>query len=199
MPSQSTRRPASFFASWIAIDPTPPAAPISSTVLPRSAPEREMPSRSNKPFPRGQRGERQRGRGGEAQLARLVTDDALVDDVVFAVRTGLVDAARVVDLVARLEQLHARADFADDAGRIPAENPRQLRVRIGPGADLVVHGIDGDRFDLDQQLASPTVPASALRGRRATPDRRSGGCGRVQLPSSEYDSRQDRQERQEEF
>ena len=38
---------ATFFASWMPIDPTPPAPPTISTDLPSSAPSGETPRRSN--------------------------------------------------------------------------------------------------------------------------------------------------------
>jgi hypothetical protein len=82
-----------------------------------------------------------------------MTNDALVDDVVFAVRAGLVDAARVIDRRARLEQLSGGTDFANDSGDVPPKYPRHRCVRIGSGADLVVDGVDRDCSDFDQQLA----------------------------------------------
>jgi len=42
-----TRRRARRLASWMAIEPTPPAPPMISTLLPPSAPVFETPSRSN--------------------------------------------------------------------------------------------------------------------------------------------------------
>jgi hypothetical protein len=83
-----------------------------------------------------------------------VADDALVDDVVLAVRAGLGDAAGVIDFVSRFEQLRRGADFPNDAGNIPTEDARQLRIRVRPRAHLVIDRIDGDRFDFHQQLAA---------------------------------------------
>jgi hypothetical protein len=81
-------------------------------------------------LPRGDGGQRQGGGGGEVEGPRLGPDDALVDEVVLAVAAGAGDAAGVVDLVAGAEQGDVGADGLDDAGDVPAEDPRaRLDVR----------------------------------------------------------------------
>ena len=103
------------------IEPTPPAPPTISSDLP-SPPPRGIAEAVEQHFPCGDRGERQRGRRREVERLRLAPDDALVDQMEFAVGAGPDDRARVPDLVARLEQRHVRPDRRDDAGRVVAEN-----------------------------------------------------------------------------
>jgi hypothetical protein len=75
-------------------------------------------------FPRGDRGERNRGRLREVQRLGLLGDDPLVDELQLAVRAGPRDVAGVVDLVAGLEERDLRADRGDRARGVVAEHAR---------------------------------------------------------------------------
>ena len=100
-------------------------------------------------FPRGKRGQRQRGGLGKIERARFAGNDALVHRLHLGIRAGAVNHAGVIDFVADLKMLYAAADGFDHARRVPAQNavlPLGGRMR---GADFHVGGIDrhGTHFD----------------------------------------------------
>ena len=124
-------------ASWIARWPTPPAPPLSEQRL--AAAQAERLER----LVGGQPGERQRSGLLERQLARHVREEALGHGRVLGVGAVLeVVAAEVaVDGVAGLEPRDRRTDLLHDAGRVPAEDDREVvRELVGQRAvaDLVV-------------------------------------------------------------
>ena len=97
--------------------------------------------------------ERQGGGRSEIEAGRHVADDALVDQLKFAVAAGTVDGARVPDFISYLEQGDVGADGRDDASRIPAQHFRLAFFRRAVLAHLGVDGIDGNGLDGDEQVA----------------------------------------------
>ena len=88
----------------------------------------------------------------ESELG-LVSGEALIDEMEFAVGAGAEDGSGVEDFVAGLEEGDLGADGLDDAGAIEAEN---LGLRFGSldaHADFDVDGIDGDGADGDEEIA----------------------------------------------
>ncbi|MNS96930.1 hypothetical protein D3C72_1312480 [compost metagenome] len=82
-----------------------------------------------------------------------MADDALVDQLEFAVAARAVDGARVPDFVSDLEQGDVGADGGDDAGCIPAQHFRLAVFRRAVLAHLGVDGVDGNGLDGDEQVA----------------------------------------------
>ncbi|MNH23578.1 hypothetical protein D3C72_1564520 [compost metagenome] len=77
-------------------------------------------------------------------------DDSLVDQVIFAVTARAIDCTGVEHFVARLEQRHLGADFANDPHGIPSQHLRV--VTAAAGSDLGVDRVDRDGFDFHQQV-----------------------------------------------
>ena len=103
------------------IEPTPPAAPMISSV-PGRVPGQAKPVKQR--LPGGDRGQRQRRRLGEAQRAGTVADDPLVDGLQLGV--GALDGSTITgvpDLVAGLERRDLGTDRLDHPGRVEAEHP----------------------------------------------------------------------------
>ncbi|MCY1444314.1 hypothetical protein D9M71_607790 [compost metagenome] len=98
---------------------------------------------------------------GKAQGLGHVADDALIDDVQFAVAPGTGDRAGVVHLVAWLEQADVTAHCLDDTGDIPAQYLGCARLRLGVLAHLGIHRVYRNGTDLYQQ-----VPRTRLGGRQ---------------------------------
>jgi len=68
-------------------------------------------------------------------------------------RRMLAALMRLATLISGLEQGHLGPDFADDSGRVPAEDFRLSRE--SSGAYLSVDRVDRHGFDLDQKLPGP--------------------------------------------
>src|SRR5947209_19259904 len=82
-------------------------------------------------FPGRQRGERERRRLGEAQIAWLASDEALVHQMELAVATWTSQIARVVDRIARSKERALRACRLNHTGHVPAQDARvRLRPRL---------------------------------------------------------------------
>src|SRR5260221_84325 len=81
----------------------------------------------------------------------LAPDDALVDQMEFAVAAGRRDIAGVIDRVAGLEERDLRADRGDAARRVPAEHARR---GMGRFPLFGVDGIDRHGLDFDEQIAT---------------------------------------------
>ena len=110
-------------------------------------------------LPRGDRGQWQSGGSGEIERSRLAADDPFVDEMKLHVRALAADAAGVEYLIAGLEELRLPPGFRHDSRGVITDNLDFVRVR-GPAArapaacNLVVDGIDGNRADLDEQIAT---------------------------------------------
>ena len=144
-----TLRPASL-ASWMPIEPTPPAPPMMRIDLPASLPPRSIFMRSKNASQAVIAVSGMAAACAKSRRLRLSPDDALVDEMELAVRAGARDVAGVVHLVARLEQRHFGTDGFDGAGGVPAEDARRGRL----GFPLLgVDRVDRDRFDLHQEVA----------------------------------------------
>ena len=104
-------------------------------------------------FPRGDRCERQRRGLGKSERARLMPDNALVDEMKLGVCARADVAARIEDLVTRPEERSLRARLNDDARRIVANHFCGPGRGRSAGAHLVVHRVDRNRADLDQKIA----------------------------------------------
>lgn len=105
-------------------------------------------------FPCGNGGEGQGRRLRERQRLRLVSDDALIDQVKFRIGALALDRACVPDFVAGFEQRDVRADGIDDSGGIEAENLGFAGGRFGAFADLVIYRVSRDRSDGDADIAA---------------------------------------------
>ena len=140
-------------ASWIAIDPTPPAPAWMRTFCPGCT----LPALDER-LPRGQRHQRQRARLLHADRRGLERQVGLGDGDALGERADAVLVGPGVDLVAELEAAHLRADADDGAGDVVAEDQRQL-VRQDllelPGADLLVELVEPGGLHPDEHVVLP--------------------------------------------
>ena len=104
-------------------------------------------------FPRGDRCERQSRGLGKSDRARLVPDNALVDEMKLSVGARTDVATRIEDLIARPEERSLWARLDDDARRIVADHFCGAGRGSGAGAHLVVHRVHRNGADLDQKIA----------------------------------------------
>ncbi|MNJ47899.1 hypothetical protein D3C77_430740 [compost metagenome] len=112
-------------------------------------------------LPGGDCGQRQRGGFGKTQALGHMADDALIDDMQFAVAPGTGNGAGVEHLVAWLEQGDITAHRLDHTGHIPAQHLGGTRIRLHVLAHLGIHRVHRDGADLYQQ-----VPRTWLGGRQ---------------------------------
>jgi hypothetical protein len=83
---------------------------------------------------------------------RHLPDDALVDDVEFAIRSRTRDRSRIPDVVARSKQCYLGADGSHDAGGIPTEHLRRSGLGIQRLANFRIDRVHRDRADLDEHI-----------------------------------------------
>ena len=105
-------------------------------------------------LPRGDRGQRDGGGGGPVERFRLVTDDALIDEVELTVGAGPADRPGVEYLVARAKQRDVGSDRRDPARGVPTQHLPGSGIRQGVGPALDVDRVDRHRPDLDQDVAA---------------------------------------------
>ncbi len=150
-------------ASWIAIEPTPPAPPTIRMARGRALTGRLISSRSNRVSHAVSGRERQGGRLREAEGLRLARrpgrsstrwNSALVP--------GRAMAPRVEHLVARLEQGHVLACPSDDAGGIKAQHLPATGAPLEPACAPWCRPGSGHRLDLDEQVARPRLGAGQV-------------------------------------
>ena len=121
-------------------------------------------------FPGCESGQRQRRRFSEIERGRLARDQALINPLVLGVAARPGNVTGEVDLVTGGEQPGLVTDGFDHAGCVPAEHPGNLKSgRIGGGPLLAIDGVDRNRFDPHQQIAT------ARRQRRRQQDITQGG------------------------
>ncbi len=82
-----------------------------------------------------------------------MTDDSLVHHMQLAIAAGTGDGASVVHLVASLERGHFAADGLDHTGHVPTQYLCRASFRLDVLANLGVHRVNRDGFDLHQQVA----------------------------------------------
>ena len=160
-------------ASWIAIEPTPPAPPTMRMAF--AAPGRAADVEAvEEHLPGGDRGEREGCGLGEVEAARLGADDALVDEVQLSVGTLAGDGPGVEHLVAGPEE----GGLGPAAGRCrPHRSPAPCTAgpRAGAAADLGVDRVHRDGADPDQEVAAGGDGVGAARRRPGPGSRRSAG------------------------
>ena len=113
-------------------------------------------------FPRGDRCERQSRGLGKSDRARLVPDNALVDEMKLSVGARTDVATRIEDLIARPEERSLWTRLDDDARRIVADHFCSAGRGSGAGAHLVVNRVHRNGADLDQKIA-PVADGRAAR------------------------------------
>nr|GEX65028.1 hypothetical protein [Tanacetum cinerariifolium] len=101
-------------------------------------------------FPGGDRGQRQCGGVGVVEGFWLVPDDALIDQVEFAVAPRAGNGACVEHFIAHLEQRHFIAGFANHTDSVPSDHFGFGGSRAG--ANFGIDRIHRNRSDFDQQI-----------------------------------------------
>ncbi len=145
-----TVRSVSWRANCTASEPTPPAAPMISSLPP---PVFGTSSRSNSASHAVTAVSGSAAASGEAKAFRLQADDALIHQMIFGIGARPHQRAGIEHLVARLEEGDVRTHRLDHPGGVPAEDHRRIRRALPAHAHLGVHRIDRDRLHIDQQVA----------------------------------------------
>ena len=149
-----TVRSVSALASWMAMEPTPPAPPMMRIAFAAPGTARFTSSRSNSI---SQAVMAVSGSAAASALdsdVRLGSDDALVDQVILRIGALPVERAGVEHRVARLEQLGIRSRRLDDACGVPAQHPPLAGRRLGPHAHLGVDRVHRYGLHLHKQVAT---------------------------------------------
>ena len=108
-----------------------------------------------------------------------MADQALIDQMPFAVATRTLQGARVEDFVTDLEQADGAAHRAHHAGHVPAQHLGLTRLRGDIAANLGVHRVDGNGAHLHQQITGTgcrLAELNILQGQRIA-DRQAMGVG----------------------
>ncbi|MNV14372.1 hypothetical protein D3C71_1050540 [compost metagenome] len=84
-----------------------------------------------------------------------MADDPLIHHMQFAVAASAGNGAGVEHFVPSLEQGHFTADGLDHTGHVPAQHFGGATFRLDVLADLGIHRVDRNGFDLYQQVARP--------------------------------------------
>ena len=105
-------------------------------------------------LPGGDRSQRHGRRLCEIEGARLVPDDAFIDQMPLRIGARARPGAGVVDLVAGLEERNSRADRFDHAGGIETEHARHITLRRDIAPYLGINRVDRHRMDAHQQVTT---------------------------------------------
>ena len=81
-----------------------------------------------------------------------MTDDPLVDQIVFCIGSWPRDVAGVIDFIPGFEERHGITDYLNGAGRVPAKNDRRVSSTSPPFPHFRIDGLYRDRLDPDKEV-----------------------------------------------